>query len=228
MKSYGIGESPRPFLGKGSNAKRCSDCLLREGYCVCSFKAIAQANCEIWLVMHRKETFKPTNTGRLIADVLPQHTKIFHWDRTEPDPKLIEHLDCPQYQPCLIFPNDGEGYEHRVVNRWPPSVHHNAQIPAFIILDGTWRQARRMFRLSPFFQSLPVLAVQPQQHSGYRLRSPDKAEHLCTAEVAIALLLQSGNREAAEKLLGYFEVFNRFYDLSRRSIPLDGKLLAKP
>jgi DTW domain-containing protein YfiP len=94
----------------------------------------------------------------------------------------------------------------------------------FILLDGTWQEARSMFRKIPQLQQLPRLSLQASAPSVYTLRKDfgwkDRfSEHasdtlLCTSEVAAELLQQSGNDEGASLLR------RRLQDL-QNGIPVD-------
>ncbi|MGM0616410.1 MAG: tRNA-uridine aminocarboxypropyltransferase, partial [Pseudomonadota bacterium] len=175
----------------------------------------ADSIAQVWLLTHSIEHFKPTNTGRLIGDVLTQ-TRVFTWYRTAPDEELAALLEDPGYAPFVIFPDDQPDYAERVVDiNAVHAVKQQARIPVFVILDGTWRQARRMFRKSPYLDALPVLPLRTERETRYRLRKPASKAHLCTAEVAIELLRQSGDENAADVLDDYFDVFNDSYAESR-------------
>lgn len=210
---------PRPprreFKARGSFVTRCPGCNLPVLNCLCPFRVTAQSDARVWLLTHPLEHHKPTNTGRLIGDVLPT-TEVFTWYRTEPDPRLLALLEDPQYVPFIVFPDDQPDYAHRVVGiEAVVDAKQAGRIPVFVILDGTWRQARRIFRKSPYLDALPVLPLSTQRLTRYRLRKPASSAHLCTAEVAIELLRQSGDTNAAEILDDYFDVFNDSYAASR-------------
>jgi DTW domain-containing protein YfiP/ribosomal protein S18 acetylase RimI-like enzyme len=169
------------------------------------------------------EPIKPTNTGWLIADVVAD-TYAFGWARTEADPALLALLADPQWQPYLVFPGEFVT-EDRVVTGLiehksdPPS---GAEVrPLFVLLDATWQEARKMFRKSPYLDHLPVLSLQPEQLSRYRLRRAQRAEHLCTAEVATLCLEMAGETQAAEILDAWFDVFCDHYLTARRLVPVD-------
>ncbi|XPE23304.1 DTW domain-containing protein [Shigella sonnei] len=49
------------------------------------------------------EPMKPSNTGRLIADILPD-TVAFQSSRTEPSQDLLESCRNQDYQPMVVFP----------------------------------------------------------------------------------------------------------------------------
>ncbi|WP_346795721.1 tRNA-uridine aminocarboxypropyltransferase [Halomonas sp. Bachu 37] len=205
----------REFKARGSFVERCAGCNLPVLNCLCPYQVEAQSHAQVWLITHSMEHNKPTNTGRLIQDVLP-HTRVFTWYRTAPDAELLGLLADKRYAPFVIFPDDQPDYAERVVGM--EAVHQaqeTARIPVFVILDGTWRQARRMFRKSPYLDRLPVLPLRTQRQTRYRLRKPASSAHLCTVEVAIELLRQSGDEPAARVLDDYFDVFNDSYAASR-------------
>ncbi|GAA6134339.1 tRNA-uridine aminocarboxypropyltransferase [Oceaniserpentilla sp. 4NH20-0058] len=214
----------KPYLAKGSNVKRCTKCKMAQDYCLCADQTpiflTQKGSVQFCLLMHKEESYKPSNTGRLIEHILPENTHRFYWNRTEPDPKFIQLINHSDYQPYIIFPGDRGGYDDRVVEK---ADLNTGKAPLFIILDGSWRQAGRMFRLSQYLQTLPVLPLTSQRHSSYKLRKAPDEFHLCTVEVAIELLMQHEQEGAGRALEAYFQRFNHLYALSRRQqkIPKD-------
>lgn len=222
--------NPHPrkaFVAKGSNIQRCEACLMTPEKCLCEFALSQQSKVavnqsspvHICLLMHKEEAYKPTNTGRLIEHVLPENSHRFYWHRTEPDSEFIALIKREDIQPFIIFPGDRGGYEERVVTHAEDILTADKQ-PLFIILDGSWRQAGRMFRLSQYLQDLPVLPLNTTRHSQYKLRKAPDDFHLCTVEVAIELLDQHGQKNAAEVLEEYFQEFNsRYASMRREKVP---------
>ncbi len=211
----------KPFIARGSRIERCPRCLLGQRACICEYKIAGQAEACFVLLMHHNERFKPTNTGRLIADCFSD-TKIFEWSRTEPAPEFLQLLQDVRYQPYLVFP-EGDDYQHRMV-----TYDGSQKRPLFILLDGTWRQARRMFRHSSYLQGLPVITLpELPSSSRYHLRKAVEPGQLCTAEVAAELLAMIGDGVGAEVLMAYFEVFNEHYRAARLSRPLNEEMPAK-
>lgn len=158
------------------------------------------------LVMHDIEALKPTNTGWLIGDVVPD-TFAYGWSRIEVDARLEALLADPQWQPYVVFPGE-YAQPQRVVDTVTTPA---GKRPLFILLDATWTEARKMFRKSPYLDHLPVLSLQPEQLSRYRLRRSTREEHLCTAEVAALCLELAGDQKAAEALSDHFELFTEHY-----------------
>ena len=204
------------FKARGSFVVRCEDCRLPSLNCLCPFRVLTHSRVRFVVLMHRLEHLKPTNTGRLIQDCLPD-TQVFTWSRTEHDPALMALLKDPAMAPMIIFPDDQPDYADRVIgDNAIDTAFDDGKTPLFILLDGTWRQARRMFRRSTYLSALPVLPLNTARLTRYRLRKAASSAHLCTVEVAIELLKKSGDAVASARLDDYFDVFNDSYAASRR------------
>ena len=91
----------------------------------------------------------------------------------------------------------------------------------FILLDATWTEARKMFRKSPYLDRFPVLSLQAEQMSRYRLRRSKRDDHFCTAEVAAMCLDLAGDNQASQALDAYLDVFSLHYLSGKRRLALD-------
>ena len=92
--------------------------------------------------------------------------------------------------------------------------------PLFILLDGTWAEARKMFGRSPYLDHLPVLSLKPDQISQYKLRRSRRDDHFCTSEVAALCLNLAGERVAEQTLVAYLDVFTHHYLQARNQLPV--------
>ncbi|MBT8768648.1 tRNA-uridine aminocarboxypropyltransferase [Metapseudomonas boanensis] len=216
LRAECLARSTRPFVARGSRAPRCPECRVAFDYCFCELRPVVPAKAGVCLLMYHSEPMKPSNTGWLIADLVPD-TWAFGWLRTEVDPKLDALLDDPQWQPYVVFPGE-YAEEARVVDQVSLA---DAKRPLFILLDATWTEARKMFRKSPYLDRFPVLSLTPEQISRYQLRRSKREEHLCTAEVAALCLDLSGDSRAAGALNAYLDVFTERYIGAKRALPLD-------
>jgi len=205
LRAERLARATRPFLARGNRVRRCQRCLLVTGYCLCNTIVPHPANSLFCLVMFDTEPMKPSNTGRLIADILPL-TDAFQWSRTEPPQALLDLVKNPDYQPMVVFPSSYAGPERQVLSA-PPS----GKPPLFIMLDGTWPEARKMFRKSPWLDNLPLISVDLSRVSAYSLREVHAEGQYCTAEVAIALLDLAGDTGAATALSQHFTRFRENY-----------------
>jgi DTW domain-containing protein YfiP len=175
------------------------------------------------------EALKPSNTGWLIADVV-NDTFAFGWTRTQVDPALLALLSDPGWQPYLVFPGEFVAPE-RVITALPsmPALLDEAcgvgalqhKRPLFVLLDATWSEARKMFRKSPYLDALPVLSLEPDRLSRYRLRRSRRSDHFCTAEVGALCLALAGEPLAAQVLEAYLDVFTEHYVQAKHQRPVD-------
>lgn len=132
LRQQRLALSTKPFKARGCRVKRCQYCLLPIPQCLCQDTGSSQAKSQFCLIMFDGEVFKPSNTGKLIADVLPS-TLAFQWSRTEPDARLLSALQDTTRQPYLIFPESYAQSERVVVNE--PTLSSKPAL--FILLDGT-------------------------------------------------------------------------------------------
>ena len=222
-------QSTRPFLARGGPSfERCPRCRLRSGYCLCPLHPALATHAGVCLLMHDAEPLKPSNTGWLIADVLAD-THAFGWTRTAVDPALLQLLADPQWAPHVVFPA-AYAPPHRVVNAVAPEAMVGAnralgdRRPLFVVLDGTWAQACKMFHKSPYLDGFPVLSLAPEQASRYQLRRVKHAAHWCTSEVAslcLAMTDAAQDLHAARVLSAHLDVFSQHYLKARLQQPVD-------
>ncbi|MBY0416572.1 MAG: DTW domain-containing protein, partial [Pararheinheimera sp.] len=89
------------------------------------------------------------------------------------------------------------------------AIRVNEPTRHWVLLDATWQEAAKMLRQSPYLQSCYRLAIKPDTPSLYRLRRNQKEGALCTAEVVMELLQQTGFINEKEQLMLLFQEFNK-------------------
>ncbi len=210
-----LAQSTRPFRARGCKIVRCKHCMLTTDLCMCAFQTTVPVNPAFLMVMYDDEILKPSNTAKLIADVV-EETYAWIWSRTEPNPEMVALVNDPQWQPFVVFPAE---YAE------PERVRETVEVPVgkrplFILLDGTWSQAKKMFRKSDWLHPFPVLTINPDHLSRYGVRTAAKEHHLATAEVAAEVLAVAGENYAANVLACWFEVFSQHYLYGRSQKPM--------
>ncbi|PQA75827.1 tRNA-uridine aminocarboxypropyltransferase [Rhodoferax sp. TS-BS-61-7] len=223
LRTARLARATKPFLARGgSDVPRCAGCRLVLSHCLCAERPMVPTRAGVCLLMADIEALKPSNTGWLIADVVAD-TYAFGWARTEVDPALLTLLADPQWQPYVVFPGEFVAPE-RVVTQLiePPfAAEPSSKRPLFILLDATWPEARKMFRKSPYLNTLPVLSLQPEQLSRYTLRRSRRDDHFCTSEVGALCLELAGESLAAQTLEAYLDVFTHHYLQAKHQQPAD-------
>lgn len=219
LRQQQLALSTREFKARGYKVKRCEVCLIPEKQCICPQRPKIKSHSAFCLLMYKNEYYKPSNTGRIIADVI-QKNFAFRWDRVTPDPALLALLNNPNYAPILVFPQQYAEPERCINSPQDLPEIQQGKTPLFVMLDGTWREAKKMFK-SPSLANLPVLGIQPTQASRYQLREAAHEHQLCTAEVAIEVLRLADENHAADALQQYFDVFRQAYIVGKPHLALD-------
>lgn len=210
--------STKPFNARGCHVIRCSYCQVSQQHCICDHQPDIDTQIACMLIVSDNEVFKPSNTGRLIADIVKE-TYVYQWNRTEPDNDMLRLLASDEYRPVVVFPADYVDDPKRLIGDFPdfalsePPTENRKWL--FVFIDGSWREARKIFRRSEFLASLPVLSIHPETLSSYIMRRSENAQHLSTAEVASLVLKQAGEIKASDCLQRWFEVFRESYLLSK-------------
>ena len=206
--------SKREFKARGSLLVRCPECLLGENDCVCGLIEPHQSEIAVCMLMYHAEYYKPSNTGQLICDAVADNF-AFRWYRTEFEPSLKNLLEDPKWFPIIVFPHDSVELDRKIHNI-PTTDNRNGKRPLLIFLDGTWRQAKKMFIKSPYLDKFPVLEVSGIAKGEYKLRESQHDHHLSTVEVATAIFSQEGEQQMSDDLLKLFTTFRNRYQLLKR------------
>jgi DTW domain-containing protein YfiP len=145
----------------------------------------------IILLTHQRERVKKTNTGSLAAEVLGEKARIVVWDRVTPDPELVRTIG--EGSIALLYPSDDS-------QRVSAASHYEN----YIIIDGTWQEAQKIYNRSPYLQDLPAVNVLANAPSAYNLRRNQKEGGLCTAECVVEILNARGYSTLANNLQRVF------------------------
>lgn len=215
LYQYRLERSTKPFIARGSRIARCQYCHVVTQHCLCAYQPDLNTYVAVMLIVSENEVFKPSNTGRLIADTVKE-TYVYQWHRTEPAAEMLALLANPDYFPVLVFPAQDETDKPRILTDIPPDI--SGRKPLLIFIDGSWREAKRIYRKSPYLADLPMVSIEPDSLSRYMMRKSDNEQHLATAEVASLVLDKFGEQIAARTLRLWFEAFREGYLLGKSRI----------
>lgn len=205
-----LAQCTKPFHARGGSVERCDRCRIDTRYCICELTPSTESKAAFLILYYDDEVLKPSNTGKLIADLFDD-TFAFIWQRTEVDDQLIEVVNDEAWYPVVVFP-EAYAQENRVVLKGDLDVPEDKRV-LFILLDGSWREAKKMFRKSPYLDRFPVYSVDPQEFSKYQVRKATRDHQLATAEVVVPLLRHIGEEFNAKLLEAWFDLFSYRYQL---------------
>jgi DTW domain-containing protein len=174
---------------------QCSRCQRPASHCLCAWIPDLPSRSRILLLQHSDEAAHPLNTARLAALGLQRADLRVgeHFDE-------LEHLLAdPGVRPLLLFP----GAPTVDVAAWRATAPDTDTL--LIVLDGTWRKARRLLRLNPALADLPRLALAPAAPSRYRVRRAIEPGALSTVEAVAAALEMLEPGGGFEALLAPFD-----------------------
>ena len=215
LHQYRKSLSTTTYKSRGQRVIRCELCRLAKPFCICDLSPKVDSQAGFLLLMYDTEVLKPSNTGKLIADLIPD-SFAFLWSRTEVNPEIISLLNDPIWQPMIVFPKAYAGEDREIFDN--KITLKSGKRPLFIMLDGSWREAKKMFRRSPYLQHLPVVSFTPKAPEGstelssrYQIRLAANNTELATAEVAAQILSLAGEQTNADLLDLWFDVFSYQY-----------------
>ncbi|MCE9678802.1 DTW domain-containing protein [Shewanella sp. AS1] len=168
---------------------------------------------KIVLLTHERELSRPSNTGRLVNECLPELCRQVIWRRVEPCSELIQlQQACLDGEALLLFPQNSDEQAAQPEPNTEPKPAHCSSATAdilLIILDATWQEARKMMRQSPYLQQAQRLSLSGEFHSSYQKRRNQIEGGLCTLECVEQVLLDAGMDQQASLLAKVFSQFNQ-------------------
>jgi DTW domain-containing protein YfiP len=175
---------------------RCRACRMLGRLCVCPLipDPPLATRTRVVLVMHRVETSKSTNTGRLATACLANSEIIVRGHQGKPSEPLAW---SEAVQPLLLFPFEDAtpiADAARILDGRPVVL---------IVPDGTWRQASKVRRRVPGLADVKCVSVSGEGKLPYRLRAEAHAHGLSTIEAiarAMAILETDDVRRTLERV----------------------------
>ncbi len=103
------------------------------------------------------------------------------------DPRFLELLNDESRQPLALYP----GPQATVVNEANRDTLRESwahRPPTVFLIDGTWPQAKKMFRVTPQLQVMPWIAFETDRRSQYKFRLQPDPLCLSTIEAVHELI----------------------------------------
>lgn len=183
--------TPRDFDGI------CARCFLKTEWCLCAELPKIQTNIQIVIVRHITEEWLTSNTARL-ATLMLDNVRILPYGGGEPfDGESLQAAGT-----LLLTPD---------AKPMAPSVPPRR----LVLLDGTFRQVRRMYKKIPELHDIEQCALQATSQRIPGLRRPPRSDGLSTIEAIAQALAQFERPELASPLLAAYSEFVRRSNLAR-------------
>ena len=167
----------------------CPRCERPARTCLCAtLPAPVAVGTELLILQHPAEAGHAKNTTAFLRLGLAPAARLLRGEAFDPA------LAGPGT--ALLYPGESEPVDPAGVSR-------------LILLDGSWRQSRKLLAANPWLAALPRLALLPQP-GRYAIRRAHRAGQVSTLEAGLhALALLEGGPERFTPLWAAFDEFIR-------------------
>lgn len=173
----------------------CPRCYLKTAGCLCDTLLPLPTRIEIVVIRHITERHVMSNTGRLACLLLPQCRIVDYGGGEAFDDEWLK-----QDGTYLLYPGRHE-------------TLHGPSVKRLVVLDATFRRARRMYKRIDALRSLPELSLKETQAPPARLRQPTCPDGMSTIEAIAAALGMLEDPPLCPPLLAAYERFVERADL---------------
>lgn len=160
--------------------------------CLCAEIPRIETATRFLIIRHSKESWRTSNTARIAALALPAARVLDHGGLED---GRIDRSELAEGGSWLLFPGSRTDLS---------SLPRPRQL---VVLDGSWRQARRILQRMPGVSELPRLSLPSAVEDRPRLRRPPIAEGMSTLEAIAGAVSMLEGSENAEALFRLNEVF---------------------
>ena len=154
----------------------CLGCGVPRKLCLCNQVEVSRIEPPIIILRHPEERSKTVSTVSLIKQRYPQvlvkEGEIF-------SPLRHENM-------ALMFPDadtEMDPLSRNGASNAAGSLDSLGEQKTFVLLDATWRKAKRMLHENTWLTALPRVSIEPAALSDYLLRKVPSANALSTVEV---------------------------------------------
>lgn len=183
----------------------CYRCWRAKILCLCNHVKVVTNSVEILYLQHPNERTMPFNTARL-AHLSLSRSRLVHGLRFD-ESRVLRDLLPIREKVGILFPS--------------PVAKDLGEAPAdletLVVIDGTWREAKKIIYLSPILNEFPHYAFVPEKPSNYRIRKEPKDEFISTIEATVtALRILDRDPTRYQELLDLFDrMVDRQIDFQR-------------
>ncbi|KXO09116.1 hypothetical protein AKG98_1325 [Moritella sp. JT01] len=176
-----------------SKRKKCTVCDKALAACICQHITMIDSDIELIILQHPGEVKNAIGTARILNLSLPQCQIIIGENFTD-NTQLNDILNDLTRQCYLLYPSEDsinvEGLsliENSNMDSNSAVIQNNMK-RTFILLDGTWRKAFKMYQTSINLQGIPAVRLSGEEESQYTIRQTSIEGGLSTVEAGYLLL----------------------------------------
>ncbi|XP_046857684.1 tRNA-uridine aminocarboxypropyltransferase 2-like isoform X2 [Xenia sp. Carnegie-2017] len=176
----------------------CCRCKRPKKVCICCAfpEQRLDISTTIYVLQHPEERQRTLTTVPIVAACLPRDKCIVYNDvRYSREKYAVLHHLLKQQQTFVLYPDASEDLRE-VAKQLDRDLRYNLVVP-----DGTWRQARKIFKKNEILQNARKVRLNEDLKSDYVIRTQPTRKSLSTLEaIATALSILEGREEIANIL----------------------------
>ncbi len=175
--------------------RTCYVCFKPHDLCLCGRIRRVENRTRITILQHPRERFHAIGTARIVRLGLSRSEVLI--PRGVAPRSLRISLEPPPNS-ALLFPGTGA--------RDLADLDPDERPAGLIVLDGTWSQARGLYRENPALSRLPRVGLRPLAPTRYRIRRAPRRDYVSTLEAIVqALGILEPETEGLDGLLAAFD-----------------------
>ncbi len=203
LKTYLEAKKNRDVDSRESRAY-CRTCTKPQLTCYCSQIVPVVSSIQFVILMHPKETKRSIATGRM-AHLCLSNSLVFEGVDFSERPEVNTLLQSPLHH-CVVLAPGPRSVDLTLISESDrQSVFLKNKKRVVFLIDGTWSEARRIYRMSQNINRLKAICFSPTAPSGFAVRKQPQSHCYSTVE-AIHTCLSFFDKEMAryESLLKAF------------------------
>ncbi len=171
----------------------CYRCFRAAPGCLCQRIRPVDTRTGVTLIQHHRELRHPIGTARIVRLGFINSQVVV----ARRSSQLAVEADLPS-RTGLLFPH---ATARDLANTTP------CERPGhLIVLDGTWNQAKGLYRANPWLRALPHFLIHPTAASSYRIRRQPRSDCLSTIEALVqAMAILEPETSGVAQLLDVFD-----------------------
>ncbi len=159
---------------KLTSEDRCPTCFSMKISCFCQDLKPIKSELSWSIIMHKREFYLSSNTGRLAQNTLPNCNIQLRGDLDRP---ICWEQVIPKNKTCyFLFPSEDAIDITELKNQKMSDLH-------FIVPDGSWNQAKKVHKREKLLKGIPYVKLPERNYiSNYHCRKQPRPNFLCTYE----------------------------------------------
>lgn len=167
--------------------KLCTQCFQSVATCYCGEIRPFDPRFRFVILIHPHEARRRIATGRMSHLSLKSSTLITGENFT--DDKMVNRiLRNPQFHSVILYPGRESMNLSPMTTEQRAGLFPQGKDPVIFVIDGTWRTAKKMLRLSENLRRLPQVCFTPPRLSRFRIRKQPAPECFSTIEAIHELI----------------------------------------